>query len=142
MPLTLSATASSGLPVELRLLTTNATLGQDGLLTVPVAGTVKVEARQAGNGSFAAAPSVQRTITVKPDPTGLTLVDLVKTYNGQPQEAGVVGAGDTDVAVTYKVVGTVYRTEPPTQAGQYAVKAVAGTVTKTGTLVISPAPCM
>jgi hypothetical protein len=140
LPLTLSATASSGLPVELRLLTTNATLGQNGLLTVPVAGTVKVEARQAGNGSFASAPSVQRTITVKTDPTGLTLVDLVKTYNGQPQEAGVVGAGDADVAVTYKVVGTVYRTEPPTEAGQYAVKAVAGAVTKTGTLVIHPAP--
>jgi hypothetical protein len=136
----MSATASSGLPVELRLLTTNATLGQNGLLTVPVAGTVKVEARQAGNGSFASAPSVQRTITVKTDPTGLTLVDLVKTYNGQPQEAGVVGAGDADVAVTYKVVGTVYRTEPPTEAGQYAVKAVAGAVTKTGTLVIHPAP--
>jgi formylglycine-generating enzyme required for sulfatase activity len=140
LPLTLSATASSGLPVELRLLTTNATLGQDGLLTVPLAGTLKVEARQAGDGSFAAASSVQRTIAVKPDPTGLTLVDLVKTYNGQPQEAGVVGAGDADVAVTYKVVGVVYRTEPPTLAGQYAVKAVAGTVTKTGTLIINPAP--
>jgi hypothetical protein len=82
---------------------------------------------------------VQRTITVKPDPTGLTLVDLVKTYNGQQQEAGLVGAGNADVAVTYKVNG-IYRTEPPTQAGQYAVKAVAGTVTKTGTLIINPAP--
>ena len=140
LPLLLHATASSGLPVELRLLTTNATLGQDGLLTVPAVGAVKVEARQAGNGIFAVAPSVQRTITVKPDPTGLTLVDLVKPYNGQPQGVGVMGAGEADVAVTYKVVGTVYRAEPPTQAGQYAVKAVAGTVTKTGTLIIHPAP--
>jgi predicted outer membrane repeat protein len=138
-PLQLTAMASSGLPVSLQVISGPATLDQDCLLTFSSAGIVKVEARQAGNGSFAAAPSVQRTITVKPDPTGLTLVDLIKTYNGQPQEAGVVGAGDADVLVTYKV-GTTYSEAPPANAGQYQVKAVAGSVTKTGTLVINPAP--
>ena len=138
-PLQLTATASSGLPVSLQVISGPATLSQDGLLTLSSAGTVRVEARQAGNGSFAAAPAVLRTITVKADPTTLTLVDLIKTYNGQPQEVGIVGAPASEVTVTYRV-GTTFREEPPVNAGSYAVRAVAGAVTKTGTLVINPAP--
>ncbi len=138
-PLQLTATASSGLPVALQVISGPATLGQNGVLNLASAGTVKVEARQAGNGSFAAAPALLRTITVKADPTTLTLVDLIKTYNGLAQEVGIVGANASEVAVTYRV-GTAYREEPPVNAGQYLVKAVAGSVTKTGTLVINPAP--
>ncbi|MEQ1751330.1 MAG: MBG domain-containing protein, partial [Prosthecobacter sp.] len=41
--------------------------------------------------------------------------------------------------ITYKI-GTTYVSTPPTDAGSYAVKAVAGGVTKTGTLVIAKAP--
>lgn len=137
-PLPLTATAPSGLPVTLQLISGPATLGQDGLLTLTTPGTVKVQASQAGDGTHAAAPTVQRTIKVKPDPSALTLVDLVKTYNGSPQAAGVVGVAPADVTLTYKV-GGVFRAEPPTQAGQYPVKAVAGGVTKTGTLIIHPA---
>ncbi len=138
-PLQLTATASSGLPVSLQVISGSATLDQDGLLTFSSAGIVKVEARQASNGSFAAAPAVLRTITVKADPTTLTLVDLIKTYNGQPQEIGIVGAPASEVTVTYRV-GTTFREEPPVNAGSYAVRAIAGAVTKTGTLVINPAP--
>ncbi|MFZ4593389.1 MAG: cadherin-like beta sandwich domain-containing protein [Verrucomicrobiaceae bacterium] len=138
-PLQLMATASSGLPVTLQVISGPATLGQNGVLNLASAGTVKVEARQAGNGSFAAAPALLRTITVKADPTTLTLVDLIKTYNGLAQEVGIVGANASEVAVTYRV-GTAYREEPPVNAGQYLVKAVAGSVTKTGTLLINPAP--
>jgi hypothetical protein len=138
-PLQLIATSSSGLPVSLQVISGPATLGSNGVLNLASAGTVKVEARQAGNGSFAAAPALLNTITVKADPTTLTLVDLIKTYNGQAQEVGIVGANAADVVVTYRI-GTLYREEPPVNAGQYLVKAVAGSVTKTGTLIINPAP--
>jgi hypothetical protein len=138
-PLQLTATSSSGLPVSLQVISGPATLGANGVLNLASAGTVKVEARQAGNGSFAAAPALLRTITVKADPTTLTLVDLIKTYNGEKHKVGIVGANAADVVVTYRV-GTLYREEPPVNAGQYLVKAVAGAVTKTGTLVINPAP--
>jgi hypothetical protein len=125
--------------VTLQVISGPATLGQNGVLNLASAGTVKVEARQAGNGSFAAAPALLRTITVKADPTTLTLVDLIKTYNGLAQEVGIVGANASEVAVTYRV-GTAYREEPPVNAGQYLVKAAVGAVTKTGTLLINPAP--
>ncbi len=140
-PLQLTATSSSGLPVTLHVISSPspATLGQNGVLNLASAGTVKVEARQAGNGSFAPAPALLRTITVKADPTTLTLVDLIKTYNGEAQEVGIVGANAADVVVTYRV-GTLDSEEPPVNAGQYPVKAVAGDVTKTGTLIINPAP--
>ena len=138
-PLQLTATASSGLPVTLQVISGPATLGQNGVLNLASAGTVKVEARQAGNGSFAAAPVLLRTFIVKADPTTLTLVDLIKTYNGQSQEVGIIGANAADVVVTYRV-GTTYSEEPPKNTGQYLVKAVVGAVTKTGTLVINPAP--
>jgi len=137
-PLPLTATASSGLPVTLQLISGSATLGQDGLLAVTTPGTVRVLATQAGDGIHAAAPTVQRTITIRPDPSSLTLVDLVKTYNGSPQAAGVVGVDPDAVTLTYNV-GGVFRATPPTGAGRYPVKAVAGVVTKTGTLIIHPA---
>jgi hypothetical protein len=137
-PLPLTATASSGLPVTLKLISGPATLSSDGRLSFTTPGTVKVQATQAGDGTHAAAPTVQRTITVKLDPSALTLVDLVKTYNGSPQAPGVVGVEPADVTLTYKV-GGVFRPEPPTDAGQYPVKAVAGGVTNTGVLIIHPA---
>jgi hypothetical protein len=138
-PLQLTATTSSGLPVTLQMISGPATLDQEGVLTLDSVGTVKVQALQAGNGSFAAAPALLRTITVKEDPITLTLVDLIKTYNGVPQEVGIVGANAFDVLVTYRV-GTTYREEPPVNAGQYLVKAMDGDFTKTGTLIINPAP--
>lgn len=138
-PLQLIATSSSGLPVTLQVISGPATLDQNGLLNLASAGTVRVVARQAGNGSFAAAPALLRTITVKADPTTLTLVNLIKTYNGQGQEVGIVGAKAADVVVTYRI-GTSYSQELPVNVGQYPVKVVAGSVTKTGTLIINPAP--
>lgn len=137
-PLQLSATASSGLPTTLHLISGQATLSVSGELAFTSTGTIKVEARQAGDGNHAPAPTVARVIAIKAAPAAMTLVDLVKTYNGLPQGVGITGGSEEPVQLTYRVNGT-YRTEPPTQAGRYEVRAVAGMVTKTGTLVIQPA---
>lgn len=62
-PITLTATASSGLPITYTLISGPATLSGD-ILTVTGTGSIVVEADQAGNADYAAAPSVQITITV------------------------------------------------------------------------------
>jgi filamentous hemagglutinin family protein len=134
-PLALTAYASSGLPVTLSVagpatLTGNA-------LNLTGAGTVKVTATQFGGGNYKAATSLTKTITVKLNPTVLTLINLNQTYDGKPKAIGTLGA--LSPVITYKV-GTSYQSAAPILAGSYSVKAVAGPVTKTGTLVIAKAP--
>ena len=66
-PVTLGATASSALPVTFSLLSGPATLDGNLLTLVSGSGTVVVRADQAGNGIYAPAPSVDRTLTVIAD---------------------------------------------------------------------------
>jgi subtilase family serine protease len=61
--ISLSATATSGLAVTFKVIEGNANLNGN-LLTVKQAGTVVVEADQAGNRHYLAATEVRRTITV------------------------------------------------------------------------------
>jgi hypothetical protein len=134
-PLTLSATASSGLPVTLSLVSGPATL-VGNTLTATGVGTVRVRATQLGNGEYAAAAAVTRSIAVRANPTALTLLNLTQTYDGNPKPISTLGAASP--VITYRI-GTVEGPTAPTNAGRYAVKAVAGSVTKTGTLVIGRA---
>jgi hypothetical protein len=57
-------------------------------------------------------------------------------YDRTPRAIGTLGPAAT---VSYRVSGVDTAT-PPTAAGRYPVKATAGSVTKTGTLVILKAP--
>ena len=134
-PLTLTAEANSGLPVALRVVLGPASLS-GGVLTLSGAGNVIVEATQVGGGSYKAATPVVKTVIVKADPTVLTLVNLSQRYDGTPKFISALGEGSA--IITYKA-GTTYVTTPPTAAGSYAVSAVAGAVTKTGTLIIAKA---
>ncbi len=136
-PLPVVASASSGLPVTVTVLSGPATL-EDGLLLLTGPGKVKVEARQAGGGNFAAAKPVVRTLTVKADPTGLTLADLTQTYTGTPRPITVLGT-EEEATVTYFIDKQPSETAP-THAGSYPVTVVAGGVTKKGKLVITRAP--
>ncbi len=71
-PLTLSATASSGLPVTLSLVSGQATL-VGNTLTLPAAGTVVIQADQAGNSSYPPAAAVRRTLLVNRAPSSVVL---------------------------------------------------------------------
>ncbi len=64
----LSATASSGLGVTFSLVSGPATVTGGGTVTLTGAGTVTVRASQAGNGSYNAAPNVDRSFTVNKAP--------------------------------------------------------------------------
>ncbi len=78
----LGATSSSGLPVSYQVASGPATI-TSGNLTFASAGTVTIEASQAGDGDFAAATPVQRSITVNAKPLTITgLSASNKIYNG------------------------------------------------------------
>jgi sugar lactone lactonase YvrE len=62
-PTTLTATASSGLPVSYTVLSGPATVSGN-ILTLTGAGSVTVEADQAGNSQYSPAPPVSQTFTV------------------------------------------------------------------------------
>ena len=141
--LPLTATASSGLPVKLRILSGPASLTENHLVlnyewqlpNRPY--PILIEARQEGDGKYAAAKPVIRVLKLV-TPADLALVNLVQTYNGTPRPITVVNAGD-EVKVTYWV-NKMPTPEPPVNAGSYPVAAEAAGVTRKGTLVIKPAP--
>jgi uncharacterized protein (TIGR03437 family) len=86
-PFTLSATASSGLPVAFSIVSGPATIASN-TLTITGTGTVTVQAAQAGNGNYAAATGVTQSFTV-----------------GQavPQTAGIMNAASAGQATAQVV---------------------------------------
>lgn len=65
-PISLTATASSGLPVSFALVTGPATLSGTTLTLAGSPGNVVLRATQAGNLEYAEAPAVERTLIVTP----------------------------------------------------------------------------
>ncbi len=135
---TLSATASSGLPVSFAVAGGPAEIAGT-ILTFTGAGTVSVVASQAGDANWNAAPSVTNTFNVGKASASVTLGSLAQTYDGGAKNATATTepAGLT-VEFAYDGAGVA-----PTAAGSYAVT---GTVsdamyqgTASGTLVVSKA---
>lgn len=67
-PLTLAASASSGLSVSYLSANTNVATVSGNVLTITGAGVVTITASQAGNTTFDPAVSVERVLTVEPKP--------------------------------------------------------------------------
>jgi hypothetical protein len=63
-PFTLSATASSGLPVSYRVVSGPATVSGNTVTLSGTAGTIIIEASEAGNGTYSAATPITQTFTV------------------------------------------------------------------------------
>lgn len=136
-PVTLVASASSGLDVEFEVLSGPATV-LGNVLTFTGTGKVTVRASQNGGPGFLAAKPIVQSFTIAPDPSKLTFTNLVQVYDGTPREVGVVGNGE-DPVITY-IVGGVEGPDAPVNAGSYAVKATADGKTIKGKLVVSKAP--
>lgn len=137
----IDATATSGLSVTLAVTAGGniASISENMVTLSGQVGTVTITATQAGNGNYLAAKPVTQTFKVGPAATTLTLTNLIQTYDGDPKPVGTVG-GEADTI--YYTVNKVKGTTPPTAAGSYPVEAVAGSVKKTGTLVINKAPLL
>jgi len=103
-PLSLSATATSGLPVTFSLMSGAAVLSSN-TLTIGGAGAVVIAANQPGNGNYAAAPQITETIPVnKAQPIAAisSSVNPVLAQNGITLTATVTsGAGIPTGTVTF-----------------------------------------
>ena len=82
-PFTISATASSGLPVSFASTTTSVCTVSGTTVTVTSAGTCSVSATQAGNTNYLAAPAVSQSFVVLPLPTISSLNPAIVTAGGQ-----------------------------------------------------------
>ncbi|WP_146854713.1 MBG domain-containing protein [Brevifollis gellanilyticus] len=145
--LILNASSSSGLPVTFDLVPDQASgnysytqaLLRGRYLLPYYRGTVKVAASQAGDGRYAPALAVVRTIIVHGTPGNTTLADLTHVYDGSPKPVSVVGLGPAVTSITYEA-GGIKGPAAPVAAGSYKVEASSGGRTVTASLVIAKAP--
>jgi len=117
-PLTLSSTASSGLPVSYAVTSGSATVSNN-VVTFTGIGSVTITASQAGDSNYNAATAVAQTFTVNPKPVSFTFTNTSFVYTGSAQGPTI---NNTDNA-TYSTSGT----PSATNAGSYSF-----TVTATG----------
>lgn len=131
-PVTLAATASSGLPVTYTIVSGPATVSGSAL-TITGAGTVVVQAAQAGNAAYAAAAPVQQTFTVA-KATLTVSANYLTRYTGQinPPTLTYSMSGfvlnDTQLSATtgQPALSTNAPANPP--AGSYVITIAAGTL--------------
>jgi gliding motility-associated-like protein len=99
-PVTLTATASSGLAVIYTSSNPSVATVSGNTLTIVGAGSTTITAKQAGNGNYTAAADVPQSLTVNAKAITVTADAKTKTY------------GDTDPALTYKITtGTLVGTD-------------------------------
>jgi len=137
-PITLSATATSGLAVTFSVLSGQATVSGN-TLTINGAGTVVIAANQAGNSGYLAAAQVQQTIVVNRATASVSLGALSQTYTGT-QLSATATTTPAGLAVSFTYNGSAYA---PRVAGSYTVSATINnqnyTGSATGTMVIAKA---
>jgi len=99
-PLSLVASASSGLPVSFTSLTAPVCSVSGSSATLVKGGTCTIQATQAGNSSYAAAPNVNQTFAVLGVPQFSPAVSYAAgTYPGSIAVADFNGDGKSDLAV-------------------------------------------
>lgn len=128
-PIRLQATSSSGLPVELSIVSGPAQL-TDQELTMTGAGLVTVRASQNGDAIYDPAPAVERVFRVEKGAAALALNGLTALYDGQakPITVNTIPTG-LDVIVTYNGSSTA-----PIAAGTYAVVATVNDLNYSGSV--------
>ncbi len=102
-PLTLSASASSGLPVSFTVISGPATLSGSTLLTFTATGSVTVQATQGGNSSYAAATPVSETFTVNPGAQTITFPNPGPLPNGVAPVT-LMATASSGLPVTYTLI--------------------------------------
>lgn len=136
-PVTLFASASSGLDVVFQVVAGPATVN-GSQFTFTGTGKVTVRATQPGGPGFHPAAPVTQSFSIAADPARLTLTDLVQVYDGTPRAVNVIG--NTEAPVITYIINKAESDIPPVNAGSYAVAATADGRTVKGKLVILKAP--
>jgi uncharacterized repeat protein (TIGR01451 family) len=101
VPFTISASATSGLPVSFQVVSGPATLSGNTVSLTGQAGTVIIRATQSGNAQWNAAPSVDRTFQVTA-PTGGGEIDLSLSVTSNPASLSVYN----NISFTFTVENT------------------------------------
>jgi len=146
-PLTLSATASSGLPVAFTHVSGPATVSGSSL-TLTGAGTVVIRATQAGDANYNPAPATERTLTISQTANAqITLQPRSVTYSGAPKTlTATTTPASLRVTYTYKLGTAAPVSTAPTAPGVYTVTATlddpaaSNKPTASATLTITKAP--
>ncbi|MBS1544979.1 MAG: T9SS type A sorting domain-containing protein [Bacteroidetes bacterium] len=137
-PITLTATASSGLPVSYSSSNTGVATVSGNILTVVGAGTSTITASQAGDGNYTAATPVQQVLTVKQGQT-ITFGPLADKSVGDSPFT-LTATASSGLIVTY----TSSNTAVATISGNTVTIVGAGstniTASQPGDAVYNPAP--
>ena len=146
-PLSLSAAATSGLTVTFTSTTTSVCTVSGTTATFFASGTCTIDANQAGNSAYAAAPQVQQGFTVNPAPTF--------TIGGGSSSISIVPGATTGNTVAITVTpsngftGTVNLTcsisglaasDPPTCSLSPNSVTITGAGAQTSTLTVTTTP--
>ncbi len=97
--ITLTATASSGLPVSLASANNAICTISGSIATLLKTGTCKITASQAGNATYAAAASVSQSFTVNPAPQTITFGPIATQLTGKSLKLSATSS--SGLAVTY-----------------------------------------
>ena len=148
-PITLTASASSGLPVSYAVTGPASVSGST--LTITGAGSVTVTASQAGNSNYAAATPVSRTFTVSPAVLTVTANNLSRPFGAANPTltyaiTGFVNSDTSAVVSGAPSLSTTATTSSP--AGTYPITITAGTLSAAnysftfvnGMLTVTPSP--
>ena len=131
-PITLTATATSGLPVSYTVLSGPAVVS-GSVLTITGAGTVTVQANQAGNAQWLPAPPVNDSFTVNQAVLTVTADNATRQY-GQDNPTltytmtGFVN-GDTQGTATSGAPSLSTTATPTSPVGNYTITITQGTLT-------------
>ncbi len=136
-PMTIRATASSGLTVTLGIISGPGVFTGNSLSFTGV-GLVRIRATQAGNGTYASATSVEQDITVLPEPLVVTTPPATRVYEAPDPlfPANITGfiAPDTQASI---VTGSPAFTITSGDYGDAPVGTVLAVTPALGTLALS-----
>jgi hypothetical protein len=97
------ATASSGLAVTFTVVSGPATISGT-TITITGGGPVVIQAAQAGNADYLAAPSVQQTLTVLPEPQSITFTPPATVGIGAPINLASYASDTSGLPIVFTVV--------------------------------------
>ena len=100
-PFSVAATSSSGLTVMFASITPAVCTVAGSVVTIAAAGTCTVAASQPGNGDYAAAPTVDQSFTVSPDPQTITFLAPSNVTLGVAPFA-LTASASSGLAVSFK----------------------------------------
>jgi RHS repeat-associated protein len=125
-PFTISATASSGLPVSFAVTSGPATISGSTVTLTGATGTVTITASQAGNANYNAAANVSQSFTVNPP---APVINSAATASGTATVAFTYTITATNSPTSYTLTGTL----PSGLSFNSTTGVISGTPAQTGT---------